>query len=108
HLDQVLELLVRHRRRAGAEDPRPLADHAPEVEGDDRIFDRSRGHEPAAYAERGQAPLERTAPDRIEDDGSLQLRDPLVVVGERLGAELAQTVELRLARGGGDRCPEMA
>ncbi len=59
-----------------------------------------------ASAERLQ--LEAVAENGVEDDRRAELRDLLVVVGERLGAELAEVVVLRPARGRVDLRAEVA
>ena len=58
--------------------------------------------------ERGEAQLEAVAEDGVEDDRRAELGDLLVVVGERLGAELAKVVVLRSACGRVDLPAEVA
>jgi hypothetical protein len=82
--------------------------YEPEVDGDHWAFDCPGRDEPAARGERGQTSLEDGATDRIEDDSGPESLHALVVVGERFGAQRAQAVVLRLARGGVDRRSEVA
>ncbi len=106
--DDAVELLRRHRGGATPDDLQPLADHRPHVQGHHRRVERAARHEPAGRRERAEAPLEGRSEDRIEDDVGVELRDLLVVVGERLGAEVADAGVLRRARGRIDLGAEIA